>query len=117
MSLSGTDLPTALTSPMRQELQTQLQFVNSAGPESFRKSDTKRLIRAHAARAAPSKIRQARILEYQQSKTSQEEVDEVSTPGPVTLLGNGRIDPFRTYAVHCTSFEHVLIDHCKGLIS
>ncbi|KFY79004.1 hypothetical protein V499_01954 [Pseudogymnoascus sp. VKM F-103] len=112
MSLSGADLPTAVTSPMRQELQTQLQFVNSAGPESFRKPDTKRLIRAHAARAAHSKIRRARIVEYQKSKTSQEEVDEVSAPGPVTLLGSGRIDPFRTYAVHCTAFEHALIDHC-----
>jgi hypothetical protein len=115
MSLSGADLPTAVTSPMRQELQTQLQFVNSAGPESSRKPDTKRLIRAHAARAAHSKIRRARIVEYQKSKTSQEEVDEVSAPGPVTLLGSGRIDPFRTYAVHCTAFEHALIDHCKGL--
>ncbi|OBT81636.1 hypothetical protein VE02_10006 [Pseudogymnoascus sp. 03VT05] len=101
----------APTSPVRQELQIQLQFVNSAGPESFRKSDTKRLIRAHAARAAHSKIRRARIVEYQQSKTSQEEVDEVSSPGPVTFLGSGRIDPFGTYAVHCTAFEHALIDH------
>ncbi|OBT52663.1 hypothetical protein VE04_07419 [Pseudogymnoascus sp. 24MN13] len=111
MSLAGADLSAAVASPMRQELQTQLQFVNSAGPESFRKSDTKRLIRAHAARAAHSKTRRARIVEYQKSKTSQEEVDEVSTPGPVTLLGSGRVDPFRTYAVHCTAFEHALIDH------
>lgn len=102
---------------MQQETQTQLQFVNSAGPDSFRKSDTKRLIRAHAARAAHSKIRRARIVEYQQSKSSQDEVDDVSIPGPVTLLGSGRVDPFRAYAVNCTAFEHALIDHCKKLIS
>ena len=116
LSLSDADLPAALP-PIRQEPQTQLQFVNSAGPESFRKSDTKRLIRAHAARAAHSKIRRARIAEYQQAKPSQDEIDEVSIPGPVTLLGSGRVDPFGTYAIHCTAFEHALIDHCKGFIS
>ncbi|KFY04029.1 hypothetical protein V490_00017 [Pseudogymnoascus sp. VKM F-3557] len=107
-------LPPALTTlplSMQQETQTQLQFVNSAGPDLFRKSDTKRLIRAHAARAAHSKIRRARIVEYQQSKSSQDEVDDVSIPGPVTLLGSGRVDPFRAYAVNCTAFEHALIDH------
>lgn len=102
---------------MGQDSQIQLQFVNCAGPESNRKSDTKRLIRAHAARAAHSKIRRARVVEYQQTKTSQEDDDEVSIPGPVTLLGSGRVDPFRTYAVHCTAFEHALIDHCKSVIS
>lgn len=98
---------------MRQGSQTQLQFVNSAGPESSRKSDTKRLIRAHAARAAHSKIRRARIVEYQQTKPSQDDLANISIPGPVTLLGSGRVDPFGTYAVHCTAFEHALIDHCK----
>lgn len=112
-SLSDADLPTALPSPIRQGSQTQLQFVNSAGPESSRKPDTKKLIRAHAARAAHSKVRRARIVEYQQTKTSHDERDEVSIPGPVTLLGSGRVDPFGIYAVNCTAFEHALIDHCK----
>ncbi|KFY90283.1 hypothetical protein V498_06076 [Pseudogymnoascus sp. VKM F-4517 (FW-2822)] len=100
-----------LPSPTQQGSQTQLQFVNSAGPESLRKSDTKRLIRAHAARSAHSKIRRARTAEYQQTKISEDERDDVSIPGPVALLGNGRVDPFGTYAVHCSAFEHALIDH------
>lgn len=116
MSLYDTDLPKALPSPTQQGSQTQLQFVNSAGPESLRKSDTKRLIRAHAARSAHSKIRRARTAEYQQTKISEDERDDVSIPGPVALLGNGRVDPFGTYAVHCSAFEHALIDHCKFFI-
>lgn len=116
-SLSDANLPIAAMSYTFQDSQSQLQFVNSAGPDTFRKPDTKKLIRAHAARAAHSKIRRQRMAEYQRSKHVEEEYDEVSMSGPITLLGSGRVDPFGTYAVQCTAFEHALIDHCKRLSS
>lgn len=39
----------------------------------------------------------------------------VPWPGPVSLLGAGRVDPFALYPIHSTSSEHLqLVDHCES---
>lgn len=35
------------------------------------------------------------------------------TPGPIGLLGAGRVDPFASYPRPVSYDEHMLVDHCK----
>jgi hypothetical protein len=85
-------------SPSRRMLLTEKQVVPKASLKSH--SDHKARVRQY----------QGKILQTYLEFFCQQ-------PAPVqTILGAGRIDPFRTYLFDLDLYEHRLVDHCKYLV-
>lgn len=115
-----------------------LSFITFSDPTQSRLPGQRKAVRSHAASyqyqldkataaklALPKRKRVRKrgshapiVLEIKKATHLSPGVDlAVSrTPSPFTILGGGRIDPFRTYPVPWEPFIPGLIDHCKSLI-
>jgi hypothetical protein len=101
------------------------EFVNFAHP--VRSDEQRKKVRAHAAKN--SALRQQRVIQYQRSRQVESGtikavnqprlvddgffVMQRLPPGPKTLLGAGRIDPFSSFVRPLSVSERMLLDHCK----
>lgn len=85
-------------SPSRRMLPTEKQVVPKASLKSH--LDHKARVRQHQGKILRT------YLEFFRQQRSQVQ----------TILGAGRIDPFRTYPIDLDIYEHRLVDHCKYLV-
>jgi len=87
--------PHLKTHPSRRTLLTEKQGIPKASSKSH--SDHRTRVRHHQW-----KILRTYLESFRQQRS------------PVqTILGAGRIDPFRTYPIDADLYEHRLVDHCK----
>lgn len=89
-------------------------LILQSGTASTASAASRRQSRAHAARAGHARTRLARTIEYKARTRAAQGVPEVSiSAGPLSLLGQGRRDPFSSFPIKPNHTEWFLIDHCE----
>ena len=114
-----------------------VQFINASHPSDAVSTDAKKRIRSHVARgihasrrgqiagsgqaaadhmgnrACTSSHDPADQLGLESSRSEAGQAD-LELPGPATLLGAARKDPFQAFVRPFADREHFLLDHCES---
>jgi Fungal specific transcription factor domain len=103
------------TSSTRENL--QLRFITSTGPAQTKNESTRRTVRSHAAR----KVYRDRRQEWQRRETilhldDPGEERAISAPSPLALVGQGTLDPFKTYPIPPNRRVNILVDHFLSFV-
>lgn len=111
-----------------------LSFITFSDPTQSRLPHQRRAVRSHAASyqhqldkasagrqalETPNRPRRRKQVIVALEVNSSAQFDQANgnpkhkTPSPISMLGEGRVDPFRSYPVPWEPFLPELIDHCK----
>lgn len=95
----------------------QLRFITSTTPTQPKDASTRRAVRSHAAR----KVYRDRRQEWQRREHIMHlddpgEDNAVMIPSPLTLVGQGALDPFQTYPMPGNWRMNVLVNHFVSFV-
>lgn len=134
MSSNTTQFLLAHTNPLPNTV-PKLQFITLDTSHNVQSPQSRKTVRAAAARNAHSKARLARVIEYQRAqqvvngRTDRSGAENDSTEddelvrqrylsgaqtNPSGSLRYGRQDPFSVFPVQCGPFEYELLHHCMS---
>jgi hypothetical protein len=117
MSQTPTESQNADHIPSSTRQNLPLRFITSTSLIQTKDESTRRAVRSHAAR----KVYRDRRQEWQRRETvlhldDPREESAISTPSPLALVGQGTLDPFKSYPIPPNRRMNVLVDHFLSFV-
>jgi hypothetical protein len=114
MSRTPTESQNANHTPSSTRGYLQLRFITSTSPTQTKDESTRRAVRSHAAR----KVYRNRRQEWQRRETvlHLDDPRAISAPSPLALVGQGTLDPFKSYPIPPNRRMNILVDHFLSFV-